>query len=88
MSYGVQIWDASGNLTLDISSVTLREYTPLAVTVPSSGTVDVTATGIAPTTHIAFVDNGAPAVVAANKVTVTGGSSTAGGSTLRIMMLR
>lgn len=75
MSYGLEILNSSGGVTLSISDRTPRLRTIVTgVTVPTSstGTTTVTVSGAA-TTDIALTDAGAPAVVtSANTVTVYG----------------
>ena len=46
MSYGLRVWDPSGNMTLDMSDRATRFYSRHVVSVPSEGSVTVPVTGI------------------------------------------
>jgi hypothetical protein len=64
MSYGLQINNSAGGLTLRVTDRTIRLASVLAVTSPSSGTTTVTVSSSAtPTNSIAVLENGATAAV-------------------------
>lgn len=60
MSYGLQIQDASGAITLRATDKTIRFAGIVSVTVPTTGTTNVNITSDATTTNsIVVLDNGA-----------------------------
>lgn len=64
MSYGLEVRDSSGTLTLRVTDKTMRLANYLAVTSPTSGTSTVTVSSSAtPTNSVAVLENGATAEV-------------------------
>lgn len=83
MSYGIQIKNAGGGVTLDISDRTPRLVSITAVTVPTAGTNTTVSVSSGATTanSIAILDSGAEAQVTSTGTVTLYGSSTYSGST-------
>lgn len=62
MGQGLQIWDASGNLTFDTSDFTFRYLGSYTFTANPSADVTVSTPGTAAGTHFATCDTGFPVV--------------------------
>lgn len=88
MSYGLQTFDSSGNLILNISDVTPRLINVVSVTVPAGGSTTTATVSGAITTDLALVDNGAPATVSSsNTVVIYPNGTSSSTSTLKLFRI-